>query len=65
MSKKILTRIFGLCSGIGFFMILGIAGSVEQNRIGFNTALIMGGIGVIVMLIGVYGLRFIDSSYFN
>lgn len=64
MCKKILTVLFGLSIGVGFFIVLGTAGSSDLNLIDFKTIIIQGAIGVALVWIGFIGLKVTNPALF-
>lgn len=63
MSRKILIKIFGLSLVAGFLFILGTAGLSDCDLIDFKTILVRCGIGLLLMLIGLVGLKVNDCEY--
>lgn len=50
-------KIFGLCLFIGFFILIGTAGSSDIETISFEQMIIQGVIGLVFLIGGFFGLK--------
>lgn len=55
--KKFLKLILSVCMVVGFFFILGTAGSSDLNLIDESTAIMQSGIGMALLFGGAVGLK--------
>ena len=65
MIKKILTVVFALTIGIGFFVLLGTAGSSDLGRISDADFLVQNAIGLVLVGAGFMGLKTTNPRIFE
>ena len=66
MFKKILTTLSAVSAAIGFFVILGTAGSADMFLINFETSCLWSAIGLAILVVGILGINFFstDKNFF-
>lgn len=65
MLKKVCNWFFGLCTLVGFVVMVGTAGASDLNTIDFETILVQGGIALALILIGFVGLKLSGWEYID
>ena len=65
MIFNILASVFSLTVFAGFAVVLGAFGSYEVDSVGFNTIIMMCGIGFSLIFSGIGGLKVITQAYFK
>ena len=48
--------------GVGFFMLVGTAGSIELNCIDTRTSFVQGGVGLLIIGIGCLAIKIADPN---
>lgn len=63
MLRKICHFVFGLCVFAGFIFLIGTAGASDCELITFSQILKQSVIALVLMLVGIFGLKLTDYEY--